>query len=342
MRPSTARTRRCTSGCSTPCTATGTARTAARRRGSWRGRRARPASGGGDARAVAQTDLCVATLWRLSHGELGGAAQAIGRLRGRAPGDSPESLTSNTVCAALLEAKLAAASGAAGATAALDRLDSLIRSGPGGQRNGPAVAFTLSPAYVRSTVGISPVRLRGLREPGGGPPARAPGRPSGGAGGGPAATVRLPPHRLPGRAPARGGPPGRPHRRPRGSGQGLPALPGAAVGSGAGAAAGGRRGTGGAGEAGGEPHPKPPARRCAIWWSSREPLCAHLRPLPLCTPTNSEFTRSQPTTALARPSRSGLAAGSITSTSSAAWSWSSWSSTTFATISPTRASISAT
>ena len=33
----------------------------------------------------------------------------------------------------------------------------LIRSGPGGQRNGPAVAFTLSPAYVRSTIGISPV-----------------------------------------------------------------------------------------------------------------------------------------------------------------------------------------
>jgi eukaryotic-like serine/threonine-protein kinase len=115
-----------------------------------------PASGGSDARAVAQIDLCVATLWRLSHGELGGAAQAIGRLRHRVPGDSPQSLTSNTVCAALLEAKLAAAWGAAGATAALDRLDSLIRSGPGGQRNGPAVAFTLSPAYIRSTVGISP------------------------------------------------------------------------------------------------------------------------------------------------------------------------------------------
>jgi eukaryotic-like serine/threonine-protein kinase len=116
----------------------------------------RPASGGSDARAVAQTDLCVATLWRLSHGERTGAAQVIGRLRHRVPGDSPQSLTSNTVCAALLEARLTVASGAAGATAALDRLDSLIRSGPGGQRNGPAVAFTLSPAYIRSTVGISP------------------------------------------------------------------------------------------------------------------------------------------------------------------------------------------
>ncbi len=116
----------------------------------------RPVSGGSDARAVAQTDLCVSTLWRLSHGELGGAAQAIVRLRSRAPGDSPAALTTSTVCAALLEAKLSAATGAAGAAAALDRLDTLMRSGPGGSRNGPPVSFTLSPAYVRSTVGISP------------------------------------------------------------------------------------------------------------------------------------------------------------------------------------------
>ena len=80
------------------------------------------------------------------------------RARWRRPGHrQPPSLTSNGICAALLEAKLAAASGAAGATAAVDRLDSIMRSGPGGQRNGPAVAFTLSPAYIRSTVGISPV-----------------------------------------------------------------------------------------------------------------------------------------------------------------------------------------
>jgi serine/threonine-protein kinase len=108
------------------------------------------------ARVTTKTDLCVATLWRLSHGETGGAAEAIARIRARARGDSPPSLTTNTVCARLLEAKLTAATGAAGATAALDRLDALIRSGPGGQRNGPPVAFTLSPAYVRTTVGISP------------------------------------------------------------------------------------------------------------------------------------------------------------------------------------------
>jgi tetratricopeptide (TPR) repeat protein len=117
----------------------------------------RPAARAGDAEAVARTDLCVATLWRLSHGEPGGAAEAVGRLR-RSPADqSPQSRTTDAVCAMLLEAKLTGASGAPGAPAALERLDSIVRSGPGGQRNGPAVAFTLSPAYVRSMVGISPV-----------------------------------------------------------------------------------------------------------------------------------------------------------------------------------------
>jgi hypothetical protein len=68
--------------------------------------------------------------------------------------------TGNDVCAALLEAKLAATGGSPSSAAtaqAVDRLDAAIRRGPGGNRNGPSVAFTMSPAYVRSTVGISPV-----------------------------------------------------------------------------------------------------------------------------------------------------------------------------------------
>lgn len=112
---------------------------------------------GGEARAAAQTDLCVVTQWRLSRGETAGAARAVARLRSHTPGDAPAARTTAAVCSALLEAKLTAAAGAPGAGAALDLLDSLIRSGPGGMRNGPPVAFTLSPAYVRSTVGISPV-----------------------------------------------------------------------------------------------------------------------------------------------------------------------------------------
>ena len=118
---------------------------------------ARATSAAPEALAVAQADLCVATLWRLNHGDVGGAVEAIRRLRSRVTGESPQSHTTNAVCTALLEAKHAAATGAASAAAALDRLDSLMRSGPGGQRNGPSVAFTLSPAYVRSMVGISPV-----------------------------------------------------------------------------------------------------------------------------------------------------------------------------------------
>ncbi len=117
----------------------------------------RPVPRGSDARAVANMDGCVATLWQLSRGEPGGASQVIVRLRSPAAGDSPATRTSNLVCAALLDAKLMAASGSTGAAAALDRLDSLMRSGPGGSRNGPPVSFTLSPAYVRCTVGISPV-----------------------------------------------------------------------------------------------------------------------------------------------------------------------------------------
>jgi eukaryotic-like serine/threonine-protein kinase len=117
----------------------------------------RPLPTASNARAVAQMDLCVASLWRLNHQELGGAGQTITRLRASVPDESPDSRMSNTICATLLEAKLSAVPGIAGAAAALDRLDSLMRSGPGGQRNGPPVSFTLSPAYVRSMVGVSPV-----------------------------------------------------------------------------------------------------------------------------------------------------------------------------------------
>jgi hypothetical protein len=107
--------------------------------------------------SAAQTDLCVSTLWRTSRGDLAGAAEAIARLRRGAPGDSPRTRTTGGLCAALLEAKVAVASRGADARVAVDHLDSLMRDGPSGQRNGPPIAFTLSAAYVRSMVGISPV-----------------------------------------------------------------------------------------------------------------------------------------------------------------------------------------
>jgi len=108
-------------------------------------------------RAVQSTDLCVAELWRLEHGETGGAGATIARLRGKAPGDSPGAQAINAACATMLDALFTAASGRPEAGAALDRLDSLMRAGPGGLRNGPAIAFTLSPGFVKTTIGISPV-----------------------------------------------------------------------------------------------------------------------------------------------------------------------------------------
>ncbi len=116
-----------------------------------------PLATGKEERATQYADLCVAELWRLEYGEFGSASRTIARLRGaKAPGDSPQALAINTICATILNAMLAAATGQPDAAAALDHLDSLIRTGPGGLRNGPASAFTLSPGFIKSALGITP------------------------------------------------------------------------------------------------------------------------------------------------------------------------------------------
>ena len=117
----------------------------------------RPQGAGLD-RATQYTDLCVGELWRLEHGESGSASRAIDRLRRtQAAGDSLQMLAVNTVCATILDAMAAAAMHRPDAAATLERLDSVMRTGPGGLRNGPAIAFTLSPGFVRSTIGIAPI-----------------------------------------------------------------------------------------------------------------------------------------------------------------------------------------
>lgn len=117
--------------------------------------RARPDADDPD--GVARRDRCVATMWDVHEGSLGGVPKALERIRRGTRSESPETAMSMTLCAALLDAQYTAATRAPSARAALDHLDSLMRVGPGGQRNGPPVAFSLSPAYVRSLVGISPV-----------------------------------------------------------------------------------------------------------------------------------------------------------------------------------------
>jgi tetratricopeptide (TPR) repeat protein len=118
----------------------------------------RPLAAGNRERATQYTDLCVAELWRVEHAQLGSASRTITRIRSaNAPDDSPQTLAINAACATILEAMVAGATGRPDAAAALDRLDSLLRAGPGGLRNGPAIAFTLSPGFVKSTIGITPV-----------------------------------------------------------------------------------------------------------------------------------------------------------------------------------------
>jgi eukaryotic-like serine/threonine-protein kinase len=117
----------------------------------------RPTATGGRELATQDTDLCVAELWRLSRGELHSAGRTIARLRGgRLSDSSSQSLSPNNVCATILAAILAQATRAPDAAALLRQLDSLIRIGPDGLRNGPAVALTLSPAFIKSTRGITP------------------------------------------------------------------------------------------------------------------------------------------------------------------------------------------
>ncbi len=119
---------------------------------------ARAPAGEAAERASHYSDLCVGELWRLEHGDAGTASRTIARLRGAAPpADLPASLAINSVCAAILDAMLAAATHRSDAAAMLEHLDSIMRAGPGGLRNGPAIAFTLSPGFIRATVGITPV-----------------------------------------------------------------------------------------------------------------------------------------------------------------------------------------
>jgi tetratricopeptide (TPR) repeat protein len=75
-------------------------------------------------------DICAAGLWETAHGRHGAATRAAALLRAaRAPLDRT-STGYIAVCAAVLDAQVAAARGRPDAGAALERLDSLMRLGP--------------------------------------------------------------------------------------------------------------------------------------------------------------------------------------------------------------------
>jgi tetratricopeptide (TPR) repeat protein len=96
-------------------------------------RRSSPVDAAGpepDAFSPLYFDICAVSLWRLAHGDVETVPQAVARLR------RVERSANNTqtryigVCAAMLEAELAATRTGADAEAALSRLDSLARVGP--------------------------------------------------------------------------------------------------------------------------------------------------------------------------------------------------------------------
>ncbi|HEY7482344.1 MAG TPA: serine/threonine-protein kinase [Gemmatimonadales bacterium] len=83
-------------------------------------------------RGERRVHLCVGEQWRLAHNQLGSARRTIAELRGaRVTKDDPaEYIMAAHGCAMLLEAMLSAAEKRADADRHLDRLDSLMRTGP--------------------------------------------------------------------------------------------------------------------------------------------------------------------------------------------------------------------
>ncbi len=94
-------------------------------------RRHAPPAAHGAERQFQSEDRCVLEQWRLWNGQSGTAARAVGELRRFAEDrQSSESAARNAVCAALLEALLAHAEKRREVAGKLERLDSLLQSGP--------------------------------------------------------------------------------------------------------------------------------------------------------------------------------------------------------------------
>ncbi|HEX8943350.1 MAG TPA: serine/threonine-protein kinase [Gemmatimonadaceae bacterium] len=96
-------------------------------------RSADAAAATGAARQAQNNDRCVVEQWRLLHGDAHGAREAIARMRAT-PGQSatPNGARVEVRCSMILDALVAELEHRADAPAAIDRLDSLMRTGPDG------------------------------------------------------------------------------------------------------------------------------------------------------------------------------------------------------------------
>ncbi len=116
-------------------------------------------------------DVCAVNLWRLAHGELSTIPQAIAQLQ-KIDGFADNTQTRYIgVCAAILDAELAAPSGRADATEALVRLDSLARLGPSRPASWITAAARLTAARLYEAKGnleeaLAVIRRRAYEEDG--------------------------------------------------------------------------------------------------------------------------------------------------------------------------------
>jgi hypothetical protein len=104
-------------------------------------------------------DLCVVEQWRLAHGDTTRTRASMQRLRAVRE-DLVPSAAPNAVCAAVLEAWVATIGHHAGATALLDRLDSLLLTGVG---DGVGLPPNIVVSRLREALGDRQGALRAIR-----------------------------------------------------------------------------------------------------------------------------------------------------------------------------------
>jgi DNA-binding SARP family transcriptional activator len=125
---------------------------------------ASPASPDARVRAEQNSDLCAIELWSLAHGASRAASAAIARLRHPAPIVSSDPAVGGETCAVLLDAMLASITKRADRAATLDRLDSLLATGPSWNADVQYMDFgNLVVARLREEQGDFPGALAAVR-----------------------------------------------------------------------------------------------------------------------------------------------------------------------------------
>jgi tetratricopeptide (TPR) repeat protein len=116
------------------------------------------------AHAEQNSDVCALELWALAHGDAGSAARAIARLRAPAPILSSDPAIGGQPCAVLLAAMLSSVNQRADRASTLNRLDSLLATGPSWNADVQYVDFgNLAVARLREEQGDLPGALAAIR-----------------------------------------------------------------------------------------------------------------------------------------------------------------------------------